>query len=76
MDIDTKESTILVLNIIIDRNLFFYNAVTYQQELVDDKMIVEIKYPSYINPNLNFDELDLRLGKRSKFVFGIDLTSL
>lgn len=60
----------------IDRNLFFYNNATLQQKHIDDKMIVEVKYPSYKTPDINFDELDLRLGKRSKFVSGIDLTSL
>ena len=60
----------------IDRNLFFYNFMSNQNNSIHNKMIIEVKYPTNVTPSINFDKYKLILGKSSKYVSGIELTSL
>jgi len=60
----------------IDRNLFFYNFISNQNNSINNKMIIEVKYPSNVIPLINFEKYKLSLAKSSKYVSGLKLTSL
>lgn len=60
----------------IDRDMFFYNCRNSQEHLLNDVMVVEVKYASGVTPNINFDKYELILGKNSKYVSGLEYTAL
>lgn len=60
----------------IDRNMSFYNCKNHQEALMDDVIIVEVKYPVGTNVTIDFERYKLTLAKSSKYVTGLDLTAL
>ena len=60
----------------IDKDLFFYNCKNGQFYDHKEMIIVEVKYASDVEPNVNFEAFDLILGKSSKYVSGLNFTKL
>ena len=60
----------------IDRNMFYYNFLTNQEFNDVENMIVEIKYDTEKFPEINFDKLGLNISKNSKYVSGLDFTTI
>lgn len=64
------------IRLTVDRNMYYYNVSTGQESKEQSLMIVELKYASDVIPDVDFDGLELILSKNSKYVSGIELTSI
>lgn len=64
------------IRLTIDREMFYYNFLTNQEYNDVENMIVEIKYDTEKFPEMNFDKLGLHISKNSKYVSGLDFTSI
>lgn len=60
----------------IDRQLYYYNVINGQSYLDESKLIIEVKYASKTIPKINFENLGLVLSKNSKYVSGLEYTSV